>query len=60
VDPTDGVADKAVPLKVLMKCRTGLDPKKRWAAFLGNNGVPLGDGEIKVGDVVRVKKVMIQ
>lgn len=54
VDPTTGVRDKAVPFKVLMKFRTGLDPKHLNKPCFGCNGVPSGSGVVRVGDPVKV------
>lgn len=58
VSPDTGVKDKAVPFKVLMKVRTGVDPANKWNACLGCNAVPLMDGEIRVGDRVLVRKIV--
>lgn len=56
VDPEDGTRDKAVPFKVLMKFRTGLDPENMRSPCFGCNGVPRGDGVVCVGDDVAVTK----
>lgn len=57
VSPETGIRDKAVPFKVLMKYRTGVDSVEKMAPCMGCNGVPLGSGELKVGDVVSVRKI---
>lgn len=54
VAPDTGLRDAAVPFKVLMKVRTGVEPNDKYKAFLGCNGVPLGSGVVRVGDVVTV------
>ncbi|KAJ7610880.1 MOSC N-terminal beta barrel domain-containing protein [Roridomyces roridus] len=46
-----GERDKAVPYKIIMKFRTGLDVNKM-KACVGRNGVPTDIGEISVGDHV--------
>ncbi|KAF9644632.1 hypothetical protein BDM02DRAFT_888505 [Thelephora ganbajun] len=56
VDPLAGVRDKAVPYKVLMKFRRGMDPAKPGKACFGCNGVPKGSGVIRVGDFVHVRE----
>lgn len=58
VAPETGVRDKAVPYKVLMKFRTNIDPENKWKPCFGCNGVPLGYGEIRVGDQVGVRKIV--
>jgi len=58
VNPQTGERDNAVPFKVLMKFRTGLDPKHMLKPCVGCNGVPAGDGVIAVGDDVYIKKVI--
>ncbi|KAG8219375.1 hypothetical protein J3R82DRAFT_293 [Butyriboletus roseoflavus] len=50
VDPATGVRDEAVPYKVIMKFRRGLDPTRASAPCVGCNGVPAGEGVVKVGD----------
>ncbi|KAK1221552.1 hypothetical protein PQX77_015671 [Marasmius sp. AFHP31] len=55
VSPETGIRDQAVPYKVLMKFRLGIDPENKWKPCVGCNGVPLSEGVIRVGDVVRVK-----
>lgn len=57
VDPDTGVKDAAVPYKVMMKFRKEIDPVEKMKPCLGCNGVPEGEGEIKVGDTVYVKKM---
>ncbi|KAJ7687348.1 MOSC domain-containing protein [Mycena rosella] len=54
ISPETGERDKAVPYKTLMKFRMGFDrdPQFKMKACLGCNGVPLGAGEVKVGDWV--------
>ncbi|KAH6917093.1 hypothetical protein BKA70DRAFT_1251338 [Coprinopsis sp. MPI-PUGE-AT-0042] len=58
VSPESGVRDAAVPYKVLMKFRTGLDPTHKMKPCVGCNGVPDRAGVIKVGDKVYVKKTL--
>ncbi|KAF9532098.1 MOSC N-terminal beta barrel domain-containing protein [Crepidotus variabilis] len=58
VDPATGEKDKAVPFKVLMKFRTGLDPKHKMKACVGCNAVPSGNGTLRVGDIVHVRKMI--
>ena len=52
-----GIRDNAVPYKVLMKFRTGMDPQGKMKPYLGCNGVPSGEGVLRVGDVVSVTKM---
>lgn len=56
VSPETGVRDAAVPYKVIMKFRTGLDPTQKMKPCVGCNGVPDRAGVVKVGDRVYVKK----
>ncbi|THH02362.1 hypothetical protein EW026_g528 [Hermanssonia centrifuga] len=56
VDTRSGVRDAAVPYKVLMKFRTGVDPANLTKPCFGCNGVPAGNGVIRVGDIVAVKE----
>ena len=56
VDPETGVRDTAVPYKVIMKFRTGLDPKRKMKPCVGCNAVPDSDGVVRVGDAVHVIK----
>ncbi|KAJ3786693.1 hypothetical protein GGU10DRAFT_427236 [Lentinula aff. detonsa] len=58
VCPETGVRDKAVPYKVLMKFRIGLDHRNKMKPCVGCNGVPLGNGMIKVGDTVNVRRII--
>ncbi|KAJ4470815.1 hypothetical protein J3R30DRAFT_3300001 [Lentinula aciculospora] len=58
VCPDTGVRDKAVPYKVLMKFRIGMDPQNKMKPCVGCNGVPLGSGMIKVGDSVNVRRII--
>ncbi|KIM47725.1 hypothetical protein M413DRAFT_439401 [Hebeloma cylindrosporum] len=58
VNPETGERDKAVPYKVLMKFRIGLDPTHRMKPCVGCNAVPYGNGTVKVGDWVHIKKMM--
>ncbi|KAF7303112.1 cysteinease [Mycena kentingensis (nom. inval.)] len=44
VAPETGIRDKAVPYKIIMKFRTGLDPLKMRAPCVGMNGVPSAAG----------------
>ncbi|KAJ8586496.1 hypothetical protein M405DRAFT_771597 [Rhizopogon salebrosus TDB-379] len=57
VHPETGLRDKAVPLKVLMKHRRGLDPVQPNQACMGCNGVFTQDGVVKVGDWIHVRKM---
>lgn len=57
VHPETGVRDKAVPLKVLMKHRRGLDPKRPSQSCMGCNGVLTADGVVKVGDWIHMRKM---
>ena len=57
VNPETGERDKAVPYKVLMKFRIGLDPTQKMKPCVGCNAVPYGNGTVKVGDWVNVKKM---
>ncbi|KAF5385103.1 hypothetical protein D9615_001042 [Tricholomella constricta] len=52
VSPDTGERDKAVPYKVIMKFRTGLDPIEMMKPCVGCNGVPAANGEVSVGDIV--------
>ncbi|KAF9055998.1 MOSC domain-containing protein [Panaeolus papilionaceus] len=56
VSPETGERDKAVPYKVLMKFRTGLDPQEKMKPCVGCNAVPAGEGELRIGDRVYIKK----
>jgi len=56
VSPDTGVRDKAVPYKVLMKFRIGLDRKNKMSPCVGCHGVPLESGLIEVGNSVTVRK----
>ncbi|KAL5494819.1 hypothetical protein ACEPAI_281 [Sanghuangporus weigelae] len=58
VDPETGVRDKAVPYKVLMQFRTGLNPQRPGKSCFGCNGVPDGRGVIRVGDSITVVKII--
>ncbi|KAI5830595.1 hypothetical protein K523DRAFT_239506 [Schizophyllum commune Tattone D] len=57
VSPETGERDKAVPYKVLLKFRTGLHPKLKMKPCVGCNGVPKGEGVVRVGDAVWVRKM---
>ena len=57
VSPETGERDKAVPYKVLLKFRTGLHPKLKMKPCVGCNGVPKGNGLVRVGDAVWVRKM---
>jgi hypothetical protein len=57
VDPVTGVRDNAVPYKVIMKFRKGLDPARSSAPCVGCNGIFTGEGVVKVGDWVHVRKM---
>ncbi|KAF8963903.1 MOSC N-terminal beta barrel domain-containing protein [Flammula alnicola] len=58
VSPETGERDNAVPYKVLMKFRTGLDPGNKMKPCVGCNAVPSGNGGVSVGDWVYVKKMI--
>lgn len=58
VSPETGERDNAVPYKVLMKFRTGIDPAQKMKPCVGCNGVPASDGVVKIGDWVYVKKMI--
>lgn len=58
VSPDTGKRDKAVPYKVLMKFRTGLNPESIMKPCVGSNAVPERNGTVNVGDVVYVKKMI--
>jgi len=58
VSPDTGERDKAVPYKVLMKFRMGLDPKHKMKPCVGSNAVPEREGTVSVGDIVYVKKMI--
>ncbi|KAK0208993.1 MOSC N-terminal beta barrel domain-containing protein [Desarmillaria ectypa] len=58
VSPDTGVRDTAVPYKVLMKVRTGIDPANKMKPCVGCNGVPLGEGVIRLGDKVIIKRMV--
>ncbi|KAK0199089.1 MOSC N-terminal beta barrel domain-containing protein [Armillaria mellea] len=58
VSPDTGVRDKAVPYKVLMKVRTGIDPANKMKPCVGCNGVPLGEGVIRLGDKVVIRRMV--
>jgi hypothetical protein len=58
VDTETGVRDKAVPYKVLMKFRTGINMKNRMKPCLGRNGASSGPGVMRVGDQVKVLKLV--
>lgn len=57
VDPATGVRDDAVPFKVMMKFRRGLNPAYASAPCVGCNGVFTGEGVIRVGDWVHVRQM---
>jgi hypothetical protein len=56
VHPETGIRDKAVPFKVLMKHRRGLDPTQPSQSCLGCNGVLTANGVLKVGDWIHVRQ----
>lgn len=58
VSPETGERDQAVPYKVLMKFRTGLDPTQKMKPCVGCNAVPRGSGVVKVGDSLHIKKMI--
>ncbi|KXN90106.1 MOSC domain-containing protein 1, mitochondrial [Leucoagaricus sp. SymC.cos] len=57
VDPETGVKDAAVPYKVIMKFRKGLDPVEKMKPCVGCNAVPKAGGTVSVGDGIYVKKM---
>jgi hypothetical protein len=57
VDPATGVRDNAVPYKVIMQFRRGLDPARSSAPCVGCNGILTGEGVVKVGDWVHVRQM---
>ncbi len=56
VDVKTGIRDAAVPYKVIMKIRSGVDANNMNKACFGCNGVPNGNSGVRVGDIVRVKE----
>ncbi|KAG6896771.1 hypothetical protein C0992_006286 [Termitomyces sp. T32_za158] len=58
ISPETGERDKAVPYKVLMKFRTGLDSSTKLSPCVGCNGVFTGTGVVNVGDIVYVNKLI--
>lgn len=56
VDTERGTRDAAVPYKILMKTRTGKDLLDLSKPCFGCNGVFGGEGVVRVGDFVTVKK----
>ena len=58
VDPKTGIRDAAVPYKVLMKFRTGIDPANMNKPCFGVNGVPEGCGVVRVGDLIKVLELV--
>ena len=58
VDPETGIADKAVPYKVIMKFRARLDPLQKMKPCVGSYAVPDAAGVVSVGDVVFVRKMI--
>ncbi|KAI0348181.1 hypothetical protein BDW22DRAFT_1350346 [Trametopsis cervina] len=54
VDVQTGVRDAAVPYKVIMKIRSGVDALDLSKPCFGCNGVPRGEGVIRIGDLVTV------
>ena len=57
-DPKSGVRDAAVPYKVLMQFRTGVDRANMSKPCFGCNGVPEGDGTIQVGDTATIMQLL--
>ncbi|KII93282.1 hypothetical protein PLICRDRAFT_35477 [Plicaturopsis crispa FD-325 SS-3] len=57
VDPLTGIRDAAVPFKVLMKTRAGVDPARKSGAMLGCNAVSHGEGVVRVGDRILVTEI---
>lgn len=58
VDPDTGEADKAVPYKVIMKFRLGLDPLQKVKPCVGSYAVPDAEGMVNVGDMIFVRKMI--
>lgn len=58
VSPDTGIRDKAVPYKIISKFRMGLDPKNKLTPCVGSNTVPLGNGTVRVGDIVYVRRML--
>lgn len=58
VHPETGMRDPAVPYKILMKFRTNVDARNKYKPCLGCNGVPSGNGEVRVGDAVLVRRLI--
>jgi uncharacterized protein len=59
VDVKTGVRDAAVPYKVIMKTRTGVDKQNENKPCFGCNGVPGGNGVICVGDLITVHEWLL-
>ena len=57
IDPSTGVRDEAVPYKVIMKFRRGLDPARSGVPCVGSNGIFTGEGVVRVGDWVHIRKM---
>ncbi|KAG5643498.1 hypothetical protein DXG03_000739 [Asterophora parasitica] len=58
VSPDTGIRDAAVPFKMIMKFRTGIDPDAMRTPCVGSNGVPAASGVVSVGDTVFVRKMV--
>lgn len=56
VSPETGIRDKAVPFKVMMKHRIGVDPLAKLKPCMGVNAAPKGSGVYRVGDWVDVRR----
>ncbi|KAF8868096.1 MOSC domain-containing protein [Infundibulicybe gibba] len=59
VSPDTGERDPAVPYKILMKFRTGIDPADKMKPCVGCNAVPAASGVVSVGDVVIVRRQFV-
>ncbi|KAH7886257.1 MOSC N-terminal beta barrel domain-containing protein [Phlebopus sp. FC_14] len=57
VDTSTGIRDNAVPYKAMMKFRRGLDPARVSAPCFGCNGILTGEGTVRVGNWVHVRKM---
>ena len=54
MDVKTGLRDAAVPYKIIMKTRSGVDEMNMNKPCFGCNGVPGGSGVIQVGNAVTV------
>ncbi|KAJ8523091.1 hypothetical protein ONZ45_g452 [Pleurotus djamor] len=56
VSPETGIRDQAVPFKVMMKHRIGVDKEDKLKPCMGVNAAPKASGIYRVGDWVDVRK----